>query len=184
MTMKRLLALAITVLVLSLSALPIYAQSISIGLNVGTKSIIGNNVPVDLSVNSPIDAGPVKVQWIIPYGMNVEKGHPTSFTETLTDSGTVQDHIVLSYVTPGIYPITANISGVYNGVTFNKSQSVNLVIDNNMNVVNTNNEFTLKELLFIFLFLISIAIFVFKIVIPYKYFKTRFSTWLNKEGES
>lgn len=182
--MKRLLVLAITIFVLFLSALPIYAQSVGIGLNVGTKSILGDSVPVDLSVNSPVSTGPVKVQWIIPYGMTVDGGHPTSFNETLTDSSIIQDHIVLSYLTPGLYPITANVSGVYNGVTFNKSQSVNLVIDNNMNVVNTNNEYTLKKVLFIFLFLVAAVLSFVKILIPYKYFRVRFSNWLNKEGES
>jgi hypothetical protein len=173
------------ILVVSLflaSGQTLFAQSVGVNISYGTRALLSNDIPLDLNLTSPISYSQVKVQWILPYGIQTLHGESTSFTSALSSSSPLLDHLIITPQFPGNYVITANVSGIENDEPFARSSSVYLSVDQNMHLTNNNGAYNVKFAIYIFLVVIALIGFVLLLKGVYNDLIHRFHTWLDKDA--
>jgi len=158
------------------------SSAVKLNLTYGQKDLFSHEVPLDLNVKSDADISDVKVQWILPFGINRISGENLIYNTPLSSGSTLSDHVVIDPQSPGTFVITANVSGLYKGNTFSQSSSVYLTFDSSLNLTGSNTLYTVKQVIYILLWVGSLLFFVFLLLDVYNVLKAKFHGWLNHES--
>lgn len=161
----------------------VHAQDIGLSITQGEQDLFGSYLPINLSLTSKGDIGQVKVQWIVPYGVETEGGSNGPYEIGLTEDNIYNDHLVIQPQFQGTYPITADVSGVYNGVPFDRNATVDVHVDGNLHVTDNASSYDIKKILFVLADIAAFIVFALLAGDVFGYGKNRFLSWLNKEDK-